>query len=368
MIVKVLAVTLVTLTLLYIVKVVLFLGFHLHYKRHHPGRCSRVKGHNFGSEDFHVTSDGFAFITSGLTLSGAAPRYKEFITTNKVKGRIVLFDFNKPEAGVTELKVRPSPNFNPETFHPHGISLLEDSTSKQHLLYVVSHPDNLPDRVEKFRFLPETGELEHVKFFTDEKFFLLNDLAVVAEDQFYVSNSNYFTTHSLLFLESILPVSLTTVVFFNGADYHHVVYDVISPNGVSLSADKRYVYVTSPILQELKVYQRKGSDSLNLVQTINLFTSPDNMHLSKDGNSLYIGCHPIGYQLFRLLTDPANVAPSSVLKVPLVNGLPDLDDVTEEFYDHGDLISGSSVAVCYNNTLLVGSVLDSLVICGGCQL
>ncbi|XP_059173117.1 serum paraoxonase/arylesterase 2-like [Physella acuta] len=363
MLLKVLAVTALTLVVIYLVNMALYLGFHLHYKKHQPGKCSRVKGLDYGSEDFQVTTDGLAFVTSGVSFSVASSGYKDFIAANKVKGRIVLFDFNKPEAGVTELKVRPSPNFNPDTFRPHGISLLEDSRSKQHLLYVVSHPDNLPDRVEKFRFLPETGELEHVKFFTDEKFFLLNDLAVVAEDQFYVSNMNYFTSHNLALAEAILPLNLATVVFFDGTKGTDVITGVTGPNGVTLSTDKRYVYVNFPFLYQMRVYERKGDNSLTLVQTLDLFTGPDNIHLSLDGKSLYLGCHPVFHKAMSHLDNPNLRAPSSVLKVPLVDGLPDPDDITEEFYDHGDVISASSIAAVYNNRLLIGSVIDKLVVC-----
>ena len=39
------------------------------------------------------------------------------------------------------------------------------------------------------------------------------------------------------------------------------------------------------------------------------------------------------------------------------------DDVTELFYDHGDLISGASVAAIFDGQMLIGSVLDSLVHC-----
>jgi len=40
------------------------------------------------------------------------------------KGKILLFDFTKPEKGVTALKMDRS--FNEDDFFPHGISVLQD--------------------------------------------------------------------------------------------------------------------------------------------------------------------------------------------------------------------------------------------------
>jgi hypothetical protein len=40
------------------------------------------------------------------------------------KGRILLFNFNTPEKGVTELAI--SEDFDQSTFHPHGISVIQN--------------------------------------------------------------------------------------------------------------------------------------------------------------------------------------------------------------------------------------------------
>lgn len=52
-----------------------------------------------------------------------------------------------------------------------------------------------------------------------------------------------------------------------------------------------------------------------------------------------------------------------VLRLPLKDGKIDAENISELFYDHGDLISGSSVATVYNSKLLIGSVFHKLVIC-----
>ena len=44
-----------------------------------------------------------------------------------ITGHVYLFDFNHPENGVEALRILPSANFNISYFHPHGISVLEDT-------------------------------------------------------------------------------------------------------------------------------------------------------------------------------------------------------------------------------------------------
>ena len=110
-----------------------------------------------------VTEDGLAFVTSGVNYAPMSPKFQEFYAKNNIRGRIFLYDFKKPGLGARPLKIRPSKTFDPETFRPHGIGMLEDKVKGEHQLYVVNHPVGGKDRVEKFRFVPAANELEHVR-------------------------------------------------------------------------------------------------------------------------------------------------------------------------------------------------------------
>ncbi|KAK3773551.1 hypothetical protein RRG08_022262 [Elysia crispata] len=52
-----------------------------------------------------------------------------------------------------------------------------------------------------------------------------------------------------------------------------------------------------------------------------------------------------------------------VIRLPLSDGRVAVEEITELFYDHGDLISGSSVAHIHSGQLLIGSIIDKLVVC-----
>ncbi|BFZ11873.1 hypothetical protein BsWGS_14912 [Bradybaena similaris] len=334
----------------------------VHFKKHYPGDCRPVKGIDFGSEDFEVTKDGLTFITTGLWFD-SSKIVTDIMAKNNVKGNIYLYDFRKPDLGARKLKLIPSKDFNPETFHPCGISLLEDETNGEHLIYVISHREHDDDAVEKFRYSPKTNELTHLKSFTGVELFSTNDLAVVAEDKFYITNFSYFKNYYLSRMEFVLPLNLGSLVFFNGTGFNEVVPNLRAPNGVSLSRDRRNLYVNLPFASSMKVFEVQADYSLTEIQSLDLHTLADNLHLSQTGDAFYTGAHPVFSKVMQHFDDPSQKAPSSVLKLPLKNGKIDLDKITEVFYDDGELISGSSVAAVYNNQLLIGSVMHKLVIC-----
>ncbi|XP_006813028.1 serum paraoxonase/lactonase 3-like [Saccoglossus kowalevskii] len=103
-------------------KLAYILGYHKAIYNQYPGPCRVVPNVDKGSEDITVTSDGLAFISSGVT----SPRYihNPRHSPQLVKGRIFLFDFNNPDENATEISL--VGNFGRDSFYPHGISLYED--------------------------------------------------------------------------------------------------------------------------------------------------------------------------------------------------------------------------------------------------
>jgi len=343
----------------------MFLDYPRHYYKHHPGKCEVIKNAGLGSENFHVTSEGLAFITSGCSFSTVSGSFLAYMKKNNIyKGRILMYNFNKPKLGAVSLVIKPSTTFDPETFRPHGISVLEDSTKGQHLVYVVSHPYPAGDTVEKFKYNPKTQELVHMTSITGDMMRITNDLAVVAEDQFYISNYLYSTSKGMATIETIFDLPWGGLLFYNETGFSKVSPGLPSPNGVVVSNDNRYVYVAMATQKKIYVYRRGEDNSLILVQSIPAYSCVDNLHLSQDGGILYATGHPLAYKILHHMEDPQEEkAPSHVLSFPLSDGLISPEGATELFYDHGDLISASTQGAVYKNTLLVGSLVDTLVVC-----
>ncbi|KAK3778626.1 hypothetical protein RRG08_040806 [Elysia crispata] len=342
------------------------LGLNGNYYNHRPGICRRVAGVEHGSEDIQVMSDGKAFITSGYGTSSIL----KYLKKHNVKGRILLFDFKDPSAGAVELEMQTGQGFDENKFLPHGLSVLEDKERGEHLVYVISHPHGLPDLVEKFRFSPLSKQLIHLRSIPlGGNLGITNDLALVAEDQFYITIMAVFHFLPLLaIVETFLPLRTGSVFFYNGTEMQKIIPSLNNPNGVFLSPDHSLLYVNSFLDKTLQVYRLQPlTNSAELLQTVQLFGRGDNVQLTQAGDALLIGSHP-KFLLFLehyLALTPADVnSPSSVVRLPLDEEyLVREEDMTEMFYDHGDLISGSSCAAIFDGQMLIGSVMDSLVHC-----
>jgi len=339
-----------------------YMGYHLHYYNSRPAHCHVVDNAGLGSEDLQVTTDGLAFITSGCTFSQNPPNFDIYMEEKGIKGRIFLYNFNEPKKGAIELNIKTSDTFSLDDFRAHGISILEDANG-EHLLYVVNHPFPKPDSIEKFQFKPASNELVHLKTFTSEALRTANDLAIVEEDKFYITNFIYSKEDIWVRIEGMFKMPWCNILYFNGTEFSEVVSNLNGPNGVVLSKDRKFVYVAFPHYLEIFVFKVTEDMRLVQVQTAHVHTLPDNLNLSKDGTTIYVGAHPIPYKIIEFINDPWTQAPSQVLSFPLVNGLIEVENGKQLFYDDGRLIKASTVADVYKDTLMIGSLLDTLVVC-----
>ncbi|GFS04956.1 serum paraoxonase/arylesterase [Elysia marginata] len=278
-------------------------GLNGRYYKHHPGVCRRVPGIEHGSEDIHVMSDGKAFISSGFLM---AKRMKEYAEKHDVKGRLVLFDFTDPSAGVMELALEADRDFHGKKFRPHGISVLEDKRKGKHLVYVINHPDELPDVVEKFRFSPASKRLVHLRSIpVGDKMTAANDLTLVAEDQFYITNTAVYHSKPFSTMERFLPLRTGGVFFYNGTDIYEAIPNLSYPNGIFLSPDHKLLYVLSYVEKTLLVYRLSpGTKGAELMQTVQLYGRGDNIQLSQSGDALLVGAHPNYYTFYKHFASP----------------------------------------------------------------
>ncbi|XP_077986839.1 serum paraoxonase/arylesterase 1-like isoform X2 [Glandiceps talaboti] len=278
-------------------------------------------------------------------------------------GRIFIFDFNHPEENVTEVPLLG--DFDRDNFRPYGISLYEDPASGEIRLFIVNPVPN-DNRVEIFRFHKQKRELNHLKSVTGENVYSVNDVVAFGPESFYYTIEMFFKEVSLakkIELYSGLPLGKiglydgdSTIL---GSGYHF-------PNGINLSPDGKYVYVTTSIPGELIIFKRKKDNSIEEVQRIKLHTGLDNIEVDKDTGELWIGCHPVLHLFFQHeYNDLSTLAGSQVLRLRFnFESAPyDVVDVTEVFMNDGTLMKGSSVASYYDNRMLIGTVVDKLVYC-----
>ncbi|VDP27436.1 unnamed protein product [Heligmosomoides polygyrus] len=344
---------------------------------HRPGACRKVEGVQYGAEDIALLEDeGIAFVTSGVVY--LVPRKKE------VKGQIFIYDFN--QKGTWKVKpVKINGNYDPENFHPHGISHIATDTGAR--LFVIVHSNEFEHSVMVFDWKRNTSELDLVRTIKDDKFIRPNDLAALSMDAFIITNDGYAQTRLGNLLEIISFYPSGSVVLYDGKASSHLISKSISPNGVILSKDRTYLILSHVNSETVTVYKLgKDHRSISHVSDVPLLTSPDNFCLDKDG-AVWIGhmsafqaAHPVAKDALVHLSDfddPTTIAPSQVrdkYSVQIAKGaeagvlerLQEVGDhgaITEPFADDGRFISASSIAAPYGNQLLIGSVCRQLVHC-----
>ncbi|XP_022102391.1 serum paraoxonase/arylesterase 1-like [Acanthaster planci] len=226
------------------------MGVHRHMFNHTPGPCHIVPGIDVGSEDITTLSNGIAFITSGVALTEAH--------INSIQGRIYIFDFNKPDDAVKEVKITGS-SFNKTAMQPVGTSAWEDPQTGKVTLFVVHKP--LPPRtqsVELFDYDHSSETLHHRKTVIDDNIFAPNDVVATSADTFYVTNDLRLGRLGLLEVSLALPTG--TVAYYDGSKTEQVASGFAYADGINRSPDGRFIYVSAVMDAEISVFERNPKD------------------------------------------------------------------------------------------------------------
>lgn len=324
----------------YILKTLYQAGQFKSIKEHTKGEVTKIYTNVAGPEDMQVDrATGNLFISS----------------TNRRERGVDL-----PENGIYILNLESdgNPKILPTdyegVFQPHGISLLrEDSTL---YLFAVNH-NSYGDFIESFIYQNEA--LKHIKSYYFEEMCCPNDVLALAKDKFYVTNDHGTKKGLMRTVEDYLRIPYSTLIYFDGNDYTEVAGPFLYANGVNMSNDGSYIYVTTTTGGSLLVFKRGDDGALEEHEITDLITGGDNIDVDEDGN-LWIATHPKLLSFVKHAKDSANKSPSQVLKlIPNANYT---FEVEEYYMNDGAEMSGSSVAVYYKNQILVGDVFDNKIL------
>lgn len=318
-------------------------GFQTTYN-HSPGKCFNLKGIEYGSEDIQVLPDGLAFISSGLV-------FVDKVKRQGVVGKIYLFDFNRPNDAPVELKLTGEKRYT--TIEPHGINIWIHPKTGEVFLYIVNHAHDV-ESVDKFRFNREKLSLEHVRRIESEVNFhkKLNDLIVVGEDQFYYTNFVYWN----MAVEMGLGFRWGSIGFYDGNKATIVVDGLVTPNGITVSKDGKFLYVAHVGEEDIRIYKRNADNSLTYEKSIYVGTISDNLDIDADTGDLWVGSHPSFFKLLDYVHDMKGyLSPSQVFRIRFPPGSSE-PVITEVYANDGSQQEASTVAVKYKRGLLIGSV------------
>ncbi|XP_032616901.1 serum paraoxonase/lactonase 3 [Hylobates moloch] len=315
-----------------------------------PENCRLIEELENGSEDIDILPSGLAFISSGLKCPGL-PNFAP-----DEPGKIFLMDLNEQNPRAQALEI--SGGFDKELFNPHGISIFIDKDNTVYL-YVVNHP-HMKSTVEIFKFEEQQRSLVYLKTIKHELLKSVNDIVVLGPEQFYATRYRYFTNSFLSFFEMILDLCWTYVLLYSPREVKVVAKGFCSANGITVSADQKYVYVADVAAKNIHIMEKHDNWDLSQLKVIQLGTFVDNLTVDPATGDILAGCHP---NLMKLLNYNPEAPPGSeVLRIQ--NVLSEKPRVSTMYANNGSVLQGTSVASVYHGKILIGTVFHKTLYCG----
>ncbi len=239
-------------------------------------------------------------------------------------------------------------------FYPHGISIYPLDSATYGLM-AINHVDG-KHSVE--HFILSGQSLQFQKTITDPNFISPNDLVMVSPEAFYYSNDHGYTSSLGIFAENYLGIKGSNVGFYDGSQAEIKAEKIAYANGIQFDKSKGLLYVASVRGFMVKVYEVNEDWNLTLLEDIPTKTGVDNIELDEEGN-LWIGAHPNLLRFVAYAGGKKETAPSEVIRIRYS---PNQSSLEEVWADPGTQLSGSSVALPWNDFLFIGNVMDSKVL------
>jgi arylesterase / paraoxonase len=195
-----------------------------------------------------------------------------------------------------------------------------------------------------------------VQVFEHELIRTPNDLTVVGESEFYVTNDHKFTSGRGHAIESFLRLPLSDVVHVKGSTYQVALKNVPFANGIVWDPERRQIFVASTTRREVWVCNVGADSRLVRTRTFSTDMLVDNIEIGTDGK-LWIGGHPKIIAFLRHAKDANALSPSEVIALDPTTG-----SYTTIYENDGSQLSGCTVGANWRNRLLIGSVAEPFIL------
>lgn len=295
-----------------------------------------------GAEDITVSAtDSFAIVSSTARLA--------FPPTKQERGGLYYMDLKSGRFTLTHL----TPDFAKE-FAPHGISMF-----KRDSVYTIAAINHTLDEHSIELFTLVGKKLTHTRTERSTKLVSPNDIVLLDENRFYVTNDHGNAGGFGRLLEDYANLAISNVLYFDGQQFTQAAKGISFANGINIDRERNLVFVASPRRFLIKVYSKNNAHSLTFIEDIPCGTGVDNIEFDTDGN-LFVGCHPNLLHFSAYATGKKETAPSEILKITYRGKA---DYTVESIYtNNGSQVSATSVAAPFGDFLLVGNVKDDKVL------
>ena len=292
-----------------------------------------------GAEDIVVSEEGgFAIISS--------TKRKNLTGENQDKGGLYLIDLQSDDFTPIHL----THDFD-GPLAPHGISMF-----KKDSLYTIAAVNHTQEAefIEFFEF--DGKKLQHKKSLSHELIHSPNDVILIDENRFYVTNDHKYKKGLGRFSEDYLGLAISNVIYFDGKDFSEVASGIAYANGIAIDPKRKLCFVASPRNFLVKVYAINPDGLLTFIEDIDCNTGVDNIDIDKKGK-LWIGCHPNLLQFSSYAKGNTDKSPSEIIVIDY-KGKSNYA-IDQIYMEDGTEMSASTVAVPFKNFILLGNVMDS---------
>lgn len=233
-------------------------------------------------------------------------------------------------------------------FHPHGFDL--QTINGIDYLFVINHYRDATYTNSVLQLKVNKNSLEFIKEYKHPLLISPNDLTVLPNGGFYFSNDR----NSSNVLDLLLDPTSGSVVYCNGIDSWKKVDSLIAfPNG--LFYEDNSLYLSTSRNKALYKYEITSSGDLINKSTLSTINGMDNLSLYND--ELLVSVHPDENRFALLSLLPSIKSPSATYAIHKQTG-----KSRQLFYDSGNIISGASTSIIYNNSLYLAQVFDGFVL------
>ncbi len=327
-------------------------GFMTPLTSHFDGSCKALPL-GASAEDLRIDpANGLVYLTYYDSIDARRPGN---VPVNTSTGTVMLVDLN-----ATEPHVRAALSTDPADFKPSGLSLNMNAKGAKRL-FVTSRTQLGKHSVEIFD-QTATGAFAPVETVRDPLLWSPTAIVAVGPRQFYVVNQLGFRRADNgdwgVRVRDHLRGDQSTIVYYDGEQMKIVASRLSLASGIAISPDGRIVYVAESAAGRIQMFDRNlTSGALTEKGRIHVPSAPHNITVDADG-TLWVSAHPHAIPFFELARNPADRAPTQVLKI---TPTADPEKQVQEIYlnDNGqELSAGTVVAPLSGGGFVVGSRTD----------
>jgi len=294
----------------------------------------RLLSSGYGPED--IVSDTLhnppRILVSCASRRPEYPFYGEIESIDPVKGsRLVMTRIGEP-AGLL--------------FRPHGISLVQ--AGEMQYLFVITH-DDAKGIHPIIQYLLDGNNLVFVKLLSSKLLVSPNALQAFPDGSLLVCND---AAERNSMKEKIFKLKRGNILYCDG----HGNWTIVATNlgmPAGLTGIGTRIFVSGTLENKLYSYQFIDGQLTGKKLVCNI-KGPDNIRVN-NGN-LIITSHSKPFKFIGHVKDPSRKSPSLVISVN-----PRTGKSTRLFYDSGKMISAASVALIFNNQLIIGQIFEPFI-------